>query len=75
MTPDHGREGAVAFGDDEIRGHGAALGTGVGDVVDRDIAALVDGGFLDAQGRFLIVVEVAEGIGVLGEEGNGHRRD
>jgi hypothetical protein len=35
--------------------------------VDRDVAALLDADFLEAERGFLIVVEVAEDIGVLGK--------
>src|SRR5258708_24741617 len=65
VSPDHCREWAFALGDYQVGRHSATLGTGVGNVVDRDVVALLDTGFLEAQGRFLVVVEVAENIGVL----------
>src|SRR5258708_2285939 len=65
MSPDHRSEWTLAFGNDEICTDTAALGTGIGHIVDGYIASLLNTGFLNIKRRFLVVLEVPEKIGGL----------
>jgi hypothetical protein len=65
VSPDHRRERPFALGNNEIRRHTTALGAGIRDVVDRDLAALFDSRFLYIERSFLVVIEVAKEIGTL----------
>lgn len=57
MPPNHGRERPFAIGHNKISRHAAALGAGVRNVVNRDVAAAVDASFLDFEGSSVVVIE------------------
>ncbi len=67
MSPDHSGERPLAAGHDQIGWNPSALGTGVRDVVDGDIAAVLDADLLQVERCFLVVVEVSQNVSVLRE--------
>ena len=56
MSPDHSGERPLAAGHDQIGWDASALGAGVRDVVDGDIAAVLDADLLQIERCFLVVV-------------------
>src|SRR5579859_3607429 len=57
VSPDHSSEGPLPFRNDKVRRDTATLGTRVGDIVNRDAAAMLNAGFLHVERRFGIVVK------------------
>jgi hypothetical protein len=67
VTPKNSRERAFAVGNDQVRGDAASFGAGVGEVVNGNLAPLLDGGLLDVERRLVIVVQSFERLRVLGQ--------
>jgi hypothetical protein len=77
MSPDHGGKRSLALGDDQIRRHASALRAGIGNIVDGDVAALFDTGFLHVERSFLVIIKVTQqcNVDILRKESRGKQKD
>jgi hypothetical protein len=74
VAPQNRSEGSLPFRHDEISGHAAASGAGVGNVMHGDIAAMLDGGFRDVEWRFLVLFKDVRASGVLPVQRRGGKK-
>ena len=72
VSPDDRGERTFAFRDDEVCGNTTTARAGIGNVVNRDIASLLDAGLLQVEWSLPVIIEMPKKRGNLRISGSDH---